>query len=477
MSQKLLSTALVIFLQFLNKIRKNIMILKNMTGHSVFISDINRSFAPVGEKPNYEISYQDLMKSMSLRNMIRRGAFVPEVWDENNELENQLHKESMESLCNLKSSEREVKKGILLRGQFLDYSGYAKVNRNLAICMAINGLQIKINAVDISSPRLIGSDLVSSSKFTYTPSLSSDVVIDSIVPSSDVSSGKFKSILYTTVEASSIPESFSNIFNKYDEIWTTSNFCKKTIATCYSKKILVVPGIVDFSNYTQCGSKFNLDGQAKSFKFISVFNWNYRKGADALIRAYCKAFTKDDDISLILVCRKKRISGHAIGVRDEVEKEVSRFGYKNAPHIMRVTKEINESQLSELYRSCNAFVLPTRGEGYGLPFFESSLCGLPVIGTNVSAVGDVLNSNNSLLLEIDRLTKVPKNSTGCYFWDNHLMADLTSESFIDSFVAGMRDMVSNYSYYVEKNKVLQREIKLHASSESIWNIIKDSIKC
>ena len=57
------------------------------------------------------------------------------------------------------------------------------------------------------------------------------------------------------------------------------------------------------------------------------------------------------------------------------------------------------------------------------------------------------------------------------------MADLTSESFIDSFVAGMRDMVSNYSYYVEKNKVLQREIKLHASSESIWNIIKDSIKC
>ena len=191
MSQKLLSTALVIFLQFLNKIRKNIMILKNMTGHSVFISDINRSFAPVDEKPNYEISYQDLMKSMSLRNMIRRGAFVPEVWDENNELENQLHKESMESLCNLKSSEREVNKGILLRGQFLDYSGYAKVNRNLAICMAINGLQIKINAVDISSPRLIGSDLVSSSKFTYTPSLSSDVVIDSIVPSSDVSSGKF----------------------------------------------------------------------------------------------------------------------------------------------------------------------------------------------------------------------------------------------------------------------------------------------
>ena len=83
---------------------------------------------------------------------------------------------------------------------------------------------------------------------------------------------------------------------------------------------------------------------------------------------------------------------------------------------MRVTKEINEIQLAELYRSCNAFVLPSRGEGYGLPYLEASLCGLPVIGTKVSAIKDILSSDNSLLVDIDSIKKVPSNATGCYFW-------------------------------------------------------------
>lgn len=449
--------------------------VQNRTGHSVYISDVDRNFSPTEIVNFYELSKQDLLKSTSLRKLIRSGAFYPVEWDVNSTLESSLQKESEQSCQVMVKEKNKESNGILLRGQFLDYSGYGKVNRNLAICLKKRGIAISVNALDHAHPRLIGNDLIIGSSFPYTHSTVSDIVIDSIVPSFDTARGKKSSILYTTVESYTIPDSFSEIFKKYSEIWTTSNFCKSVISQHFNGPIFVVPGIVDSNTYNLKAVKADIGGQSKSFKFISVFNWNYRKGPDALLKAYCKAFSSSDDVSLILVCRKKRISGPASGVKDEVEKAISELDLKNPPHIMRVTKELNEDGIASLYRSCSAFVLPSRGEGYGLPYLEASLCGLPVIGTNVSAISDILNNTNSLLLDIDRLVKVPQNATGAYFWDDHMMADLTSESFINSLADGMKDMYLNYRKYVEKNKDLQKFAMQHASADNIFTVIKERL--
>ena len=449
--------------------------IQNRTGHSVYVSGIEKNFAPMEEVNFYELSHQDILKSNSLRNLIRRGSFYPIEIDNDSNLEKILKEESDKSIAMIAAHKNKFTNGLILRGQFLDYSGYAKVNRNLGSCLKKHGVSLVVNALDHAHPRLIGSDLILSSSFTYTHSVSADIVIDSIVPSFDVAKGKKKSILYTTVEAYSIPESFESIFKKYDEIWTTSNFCKTVISSKFDGTIKVVPGIVDFDTYTEQGEKLNISDKTKSFKFISVFNWNYRKGADALIRAYCQAFSGNDDVSLILVCRKKRISGPACGVKDEIEKEIANINSSNPPHILRLTKEIHETQLASLYRSCNAFVLPTRGEGYGLPFLEAGLCGIPVIGTKVSAVQDILSDENSLLVDIDQLRKVPDNATGCYFWDGHMMADLTSKEFIARLADSMKSMVNNYQNYVEKNKVFKRNILEKCFAKAVFNIVKDSL--
>jgi glycosyltransferase involved in cell wall biosynthesis len=47
-----------------------------------------------------------------------------------------------------------------------------------------------------------------------------------------------------------------------------------------------------------------------------------------------------------------------------------------------VTLEVPAIDMPQLYKSADAFVLPSRGEGWGLPLMEAMAMELPTIGTN-----------------------------------------------------------------------------------------------
>jgi hypothetical protein len=54
--------------------------------------------------------------------------------------------------------------------------------------------------------------------------------------------------------------------------------------------------------------------------------------------------------------------------------------------------------MAELYRSCDAFVLPSKAEGWGLPIIEAASSGLPIITTMYSGQTDFLRHiTNSVL--------------------------------------------------------------------------------
>ena len=63
----------------------------------------------------------------------------------------------------------------------------------------------------------------------------------------------------------------------------------------------------------------------------------------------------------------------------------------------------SRESVRELYASSDAFVLPTRGEGWGLPIAEAMSMGLPVIATNHSGPTAYLTESNSYPIPIDTL--------------------------------------------------------------------------
>src|ERR1019366_4544938 len=75
--------------------------------------------------------------------------------------------------------------------------------------------------------------------------------------------------------------------------------------------------------------------------------------------------------------------------------------------------------MPRLYASADCFVLPTRGEGFGLPAIEAGACGLPVITTNYSGQTDFLTNDNSYLLQIDGFRNAERELAWIsYFYEN-----------------------------------------------------------
>ncbi|MBI2560779.1 MAG: glycosyltransferase [Planctomycetes bacterium] len=217
---------------------------------------------------------------------------------------------------------------------------------------------------------------------------------------------------YTTFETDSIPNTWVDSCNQMDEIWVPSTFNQKTFckAGVDPEKIFVIPHGVN-------PSLFNLDrvspiiyGKPAGFTFLSIFEFTYRKGWDVLIRAYLEEFTPDEDVRLIV----KTHRGAAVlqeekgSVKDILFNYISSIGFdpENTPPIIIVEEPIPLEQMPSFYRMANAFILPTRGEGWGIPLAEAMLMGLPTIATRWGGQLDFMNDDNSYLIDVKGLVPV-----------------------------------------------------------------------
>jgi glycosyltransferase involved in cell wall biosynthesis len=62
--------------------------------------------------------------------------------------------------------------------------------------------------------------------------------------------------------------------------------------------------------------------------------------------------------------------------------------------------ELDTAAMPRLYAAMDAMVLPTHGEGWGLPLMEAMASGLPTIATNWSGHLEYMNEHNSILIPL-----------------------------------------------------------------------------
>src|SRR5262249_39370510 len=71
---------------------------------------------------------------------------------------------------------------------------------------------------------------------------------------------------------------------------------------------------------------------------------------------------------------------------------------RRSPHVQFLVDSIDDAKLVSLYRGCDAFVLPYRGEGFGMPLLEAMACGKPVITTAQGPSPDFCSHKTAYLI-------------------------------------------------------------------------------
>jgi hypothetical protein len=182
-----------------------------------------------------------------------------------------------------------------------------------------------------------------------------------------------------------------------DEIWTPSQFGRRLLIAngLDADRIHVVPEGVDPDVFRPR----ERERGARRFRFLCVGKWEQRKATDLLVDAFCDEFAGDESVELVMHCWNPWIP------RFDLVATLARAVRGRTARVL-ASLPLPGSRLAELYNDADAFVLPTRAEGWGLPVVEAMSCGLPVIVTDYSAPADYLSEDVAYPLRVEKLVDV-----------------------------------------------------------------------
>lgn len=209
-------------------------------------------------------------------------------------------------------------------------------------------------------------------------------------------------------EASRLPREWADACAGLDEVWVPSRFARAlfTRAGVPETKVQIIPVGIECARYDRRAIEpLPMPGRRR-FMFLSVFDWTLRNGWDVLLEAYGRAFRATDDVCLVLRT--------ASGSRDDrptdaIDAVFARLGLAmdERPTVVLLDAPVSDEDMPRLYRAADAFVLPTRGEGWGLPLMEAMAAGLPVIATRWGGHLDFVNDDVAWLIDVEALVTVP----------------------------------------------------------------------
>jgi len=180
--------------------------------------------------------------------------------------------------------------------------------------------------------------------------------------------------------------------NRMDEVWTPAIFEEQVFKNSgVTVPIRVFPHPIDLDRYNPEGTIGNwLVGKdlmnSSHMVFLSVFQFTKRKNPQDLLLAWMSEFGNQKNVSLVI-----KTYGSDFKDNSRILKAIQdmREGCrldKMVSNVHLILELIPDEDMAELYRMCDVFVLPSYGEGFGMPYQEAMACGRPVIYTNASAM-------------------------------------------------------------------------------------------
>lgn len=318
-------------------------------------------------------------------------------------------------------------------------------------------------------------------------------------------------------ETDSLPPGWASQCNKMDEVWVPSQWNVETFANAgvNRSKLVVIPEAVDTEtkfNPKMAGVPYPLpipppvslnsppydallevfglneepsvsphwveDTDSKAFKFLSIFKWHMRKGVDVLLQAYCEEFTEEDPVVLYMKTNRYIKMDPKTELRSMMRSiSNSLKPGSRLPRIKLLDEWIADTRLPALYSAADAFVLPSRGEGWGLPQAEAMAMGLPTIITDWSGTTEFANKDTAILVNYTLREMDMKDMEDMYAGGS---SQLQGHKFAEPSVADLRaKMRWVYEHPAEAKAIgaaAREHMRANFSLKAVAKIITDHLE-
>lgn len=213
-------------------------------------------------------------------------------------------------------------------------------------------------------------------------------------------------------------------------------------------KIFTIPIGNDPSIYDREYKKIDFKQYKNAYKIYSIADFSYRKNILGIVESYFKAFSRADNVVLILKCYVdgqttdnsfKIISEEILKIKQQLRK----YSVDNYPKIILISQYLSDEEIMGLHQSCDLYVNAERGAAWCLPAFDAVGFNNAVIACGWGGPSEFIeNGQNGFLLDY-KMTPV-KNMGQCNFGNLYTCHENWSEPDLEQLSDIMR-------YCYEKN--------------------------
>ncbi|XP_010543622.1 PREDICTED: uncharacterized protein LOC104816472 [Tarenaya hassleriana] len=296
--------------------------------------------------------------------------------------------------------------------------------------------------------------------------------------------GEFLSVIGRTMfETDRVNPEHVNRCNKMDYVWVPTEFHVSSFVRSGvdpSKVVKIVQPVdveffdpskydpLDLSSIGDLVLGLDSKNRGLGFVFLSVFKWEHRKGWDLLLKAYIDEFSGNDNVALYLLTNPYHSdSDFGNKILDFVEESSLEELDQGYPRVYVIDTHIAQVDLPRLYKAADAFVLPSRGEGWGRPVVEAMAMSLPVIATNWSGPTEFLTDQNGYPLVVEEMSEVKEGPFEGHQW---------AEPSVDKLRVLMRHVMSNPNEAKLKGIRAREDMTRKFAPEIVARIVADQIE-
>ena len=295
--------------------------------------------------------------------------------------------------------------------KFLWYDGYGRLTLGFGQALRRNGHTVY--------PFEVGTLDEKPAWYLDAQGLSFDRITVQMVPPSQLRALSGRSVCYSMHESTALPSGWGKLVNDRAEVlivpspWLIPVFRNGGVTL----PIEVVPGGIDPEETPILRQR-----RDRPYRFMALGDRATRKGWDKAKHAFYKAFdVNNKNVQFIVKARPGSFKGkdNSHGRDDRVRTWVA-----------------DVQAIADVYSQCDAFLFPSRCEGYGMPPREAAACGIPTVVLRYSGTAD---DCDQWAIPLEHYTLIESGMKEC--------GGAWAEPSLDELIWRMRDMVEHQDEY------------------------------